>query len=120
MNLFSVKVAKYDDSSSHYRTDDKNSIRGYKYDLSSIKKKHKNLKKKTLKTKDSPKEKYLDENFNNDNKQDYEYNSDSSIFTQEKKLQLNKEKIKRNTISLTKNQFPKSERSKLILNKFNK
>ena len=117
MNLFSVKVAKYDDSSSHYRTDDKNCI-GYKYDLSSIKKKHKNLKKKTIKTKDSPKEKYLDENFHDENKQDYEYNSDSSIFTQEKKLQLNKEKIKRN-ISLTKNHFPKSERSKLIKNKFN-
>jgi hypothetical protein len=120
MNLFSVKVTKYDDSSSHYRTDDKNSIRGNKYDISQrvVKKKTKNIKKKMSKLKEfSPKVKILDENSNDE----YEYNSDSSIFTQENNFQLKyKEKIERNVISLTKNQFPKSERSKLIKNKFNR
>ena len=122
MNLFSVKVTKYDDSSSHYRTDDKTRFRGNKYDIShrTFKKKSKNIKKKLNKLIDSSKEKFHPDNNSNNENNEYECNSDSSIFTQEKKLQLNKEKIKRNTISLTKNQFPKSERSKLIKNKFNK
>ena len=106
-NLFSVRVQKYDDSSSH-KTDDKLKIR--KCDLANrmYKQRHNKRTHKRI-------EEYEDKN--------NEYNSESSIYYKDKfykdsvKLKSNQT---RKTFSLTNKHFVKNERSKFLKHKFNK
>lgn len=128
MNLFSVKVQKYDDSSS-YNTDQK--MKGRKCEIANkLFKKRRKIKEKQL----MPKNLYSvgrfedhypgKNNLQSSDTIEKEYNSDSSIYTKDKIIEDDeyddRYKTARKTCSVNQRDFSKIERSKFIKHKFNK
>jgi hypothetical protein len=149
MNLFSVKVQKYEDSSSHNKTDEKFKIRksefvnkitkkrrsknshpshNYGKNLQKSKKNYEssNLQEIILDRKNLDQDReILYEDYDKNERECNEYNSDSSIFTHNKEIPVidpDEDSFYRRRItkSMNKNKSILSERAKLVKHKFNK